>query len=166
MRQQVDARAVLTFDGDATLSADALKAAVEEEIGKLYRLAGPAVDPVELVSFTVESVCEEAEIFGTEPKYGGDVALAAMCLWEAVVAPDSDDETPWHDDRECEGTCYLRDRILGMAEQCDADWQYAREHMGFDDSFDWEFAPGWLRHNYGHGFKSPAERLAWLSDEA
>jgi hypothetical protein len=94
--------------------------------------------------------------------YTEEQALAAMCLWEAVVAPDSDDSAPWYDDRECEGTCALRDRVLSLAPQCDSDWEFAQANLGFDDSFDWEFAPQWLRFNYGKDLRTPAERLAWL----
>src|SRR5438128_639565 len=98
------------------------------------------------------------------PRYSGEVALTAMCLWEAVLdAGNRPPDQPWSDDWENEGTCALRDHILSMAAQCDSDWEFAQKRMGFDAPFDWEFAPQWLQHNYGKSLSTPEERLSWLS---
>lgn len=108
------------------------------------------------------------------PTYSNDEALAAMCLWEVVLEQSHAVgrlPAPWDEDRENEGTCALRDRILDMAKLCERDWEEAHPEF-FDEPFDWEFAPQWLCHNYealrdgqrrDDSLAHRRERLAWLN---
>lgn len=67
---------------------------------------------------------------------------AAMCLWEAAL------ESPEIMERlkAGEGAVAARDYVqTELAPLCDLSWQYATQVLGFDDLFDWEFAPEVLR---------------------
>jgi len=86
-----------------------------------------------------------------------DVALTAMCLWEAVLEYCADDygNNSLSSSLNYEvhksvsvvriniGAARLRDTVLGFAKPCHDEWEVAVA-AGYDDSFDWEWCPAWL----------------------
>ncbi len=83
----------------------------------------------------------------TRPLYSYLATEAALCLWEAVCAPDGSGPWPWEPFKEKYGTMALRRAIIDLADICSADWFIlAPDQQGFGNivSFDWEYCPLWL----------------------
>ncbi|QAY80435.1 hypothetical protein [Sphingosinicella sp. BN140058] len=81
----------------------------------------------------------------------GEIASAAMCLWEEVLKVISGHSGAPSAIRALilaashnHGACALRDAVQAFAERCDLEWSAAHESGTFDDSFDWEWCPAWL----------------------
>lgn len=86
---------------------------------------------------------------GESPEYTVSEAEAAMCLWEEVLAALSSGKgLDWAFARQLtEGTVVLRSHILDLAKPCHEAWTIAhQEGKGFDEPFDWEFVPWFLRN--------------------
>ncbi len=82
-----------------------------------------------------------------------DLIDAAMCLWEDVL--DSlgmpARELHRHHDavinaRRSRGTAALRWLVAALAEPCHRAWEHAQRAHGYEDCFDWEWCPWFLRH--------------------
>ncbi|MFX4226436.1 MAG: hypothetical protein ACFHHU_00675 [Porticoccaceae bacterium] len=87
---------------------------------------------------------------GTEPQWTDvginlDILLEiAQCLWEiAAEASDGPLEAFRSKNGAAELRSFLRDLPVLLA--CDEGWKIAQREAGFDDSFDWEFCPWFLR---------------------
>lgn len=67
---------------------------------------------------------------------------AAMCLWEeALDKPEIMERL-----KDGEGAVAARDYVQTvLAPLCDLSWQYAIRVLGYDDAFDWEFVPEFLK---------------------
>ena len=79
--------------------------------------------------------------------YTEDEVEAAMCLWEeCLLRRMNNDEEVFHWLRAGEGAASARLQCILLAKDTEYSWQIAREHFGFDDSFDWEFVPLWLNY--------------------
>lgn len=71
----------------------------------------------------------------------GSVLEDVMCLWEAVLENRDDlDRTSWEE----MGTACIRNNISELAPQVHMAWELAKQ-LGFDDAFDWEFCPWFVR---------------------
>lgn len=73
---------------------------------------------------------------------------SAMSLWEAVCTAQPASRLANHADpvRSINGTAYLRDRVGAIARACHIGWIAAHKGgNGYDDAFDWEFCPWFLR---------------------
>lgn len=67
---------------------------------------------------------------------------AAVCLWEACLENTFQHYTRFRDQH---GAAETRSRVITFAKQCEAAWKVAHEKLGFDDPFDWEWCPRFLR---------------------
>jgi hypothetical protein len=71
-----------------------------------------------------------------------DLVDSAMCLWEAMLDLKSGDTFEEITQAFAQnGFASMRNFARSWAEQCHLDWQAA----DFDDCFDWEWCPLWLR---------------------
>ena len=71
-------------------------------------------------------------------------ALAAMSLWEDLVIkdrPTTNGHIAYHAYRTEHGVAQTRDRVLEMAVQCEAAWEFSASDLGFGAAYDWEFVP-------------------------
>lgn len=81
----------------------------------------------------MESYYEEAEV------------EAAMCIWEhALFLRLQDDDTVYDWLRGGEGAASARQMSIELCRDLETSYQVAVER-GYDDSFDWEFTPRWLK---------------------
>lgn len=74
-----------------------------------------------------------------------DITITAMCMWEETIGPLSNNPEV-QIVFEQQGTCEVRDMILSHATQCHDDWERAQA-AGYDDCFDWDWVPKWMRDN-------------------
>lgn len=82
-----------------------------------------------------------------------DLVDAAMCLWEDVIErlAKPEREAKRHDLAVQEAKAYrgmarMRKDIAALAEPCHLAWEYAQRAHAYEDSFDWEWCPWFLRH--------------------
>lgn len=88
---------------------------------------------------------EKYKMSGMYGKYTGNEMDAALCIWEFCLhqrCKDDDSVFDWL--RGGEGTAAARDQCVALAADCDKSYQMANT-LGYDDSFDWEFVPRWVR---------------------
>jgi hypothetical protein len=80
---------------------------------------------------------------------GADLLLDAMCLWEAVIEICSIDDDPIcaaiTATRNHHGTVALREAIAAMVPACEAAWRRAEREDGYDEPYDWEWCPSFIR---------------------
>jgi len=89
-----------------------------------------------------------------------DITEAACCIWEALLAirsrvtfEEERGETSEYFLKEINegfidhGTAQMRYLAITHAEKCHLDYVKAVED-GFDDAFDWDFVPTWVRENF------------------
>jgi hypothetical protein len=81
-----------------------------------------------------------------------DLIDSAMCLWEDVMErlAKPEKEAKRHDlavkdARYRMGTAGLRWKVAALAEPCHVAWEYAQRAHGYEECFDWEWAPWFLR---------------------
>ncbi|MCW3782484.1 hypothetical protein [Defluviimonas salinarum] len=78
-------------------------------------------------------------------KYDTEAMNTAACLWEQCIEPTHALFRGVQALRDIHGTVDVRAGIVGLSEACDIVYETARG-LGYDDSFDWEFCPLFLRH--------------------
>lgn len=80
----------------------------------------------------------------------------AACLWEAVLLMESRDDAlaaQIRDAREMLGSSHLRLTVIGWTDLVDAAWIAVDGDDGlgnsgqYENSFDWDFVPGWIVDN-------------------
>tara|TARA_R110002072_G_scaffold151470_1_gene300769 strand:- start:6333 stop:6884 length:552 start_codon:yes stop_codon:yes gene_type:complete len=73
---------------------------------------------------------------------------AAMSVWEAFVVSESDQEFPGLEViREQHGMATAREFVANLALTVHVGWLIAHQNgRGFDDAFDWQFCPWFLRN--------------------
>ena len=80
-----------------------------------------------------------------------DTAVTAMILWEEAIASLPNDRPPeqmhatWPTWLRGGGAAANRDECLRLAPFVDAAWEYAAERYEYDDCFDWEFVPAFVK---------------------
>lgn len=78
------------------------------------------------------------------PYYTEEHMDAALCIWEyCMFRRIRNDESVFDWLRGGEGAAAARDMCIRLAKDCEKSYQIAN-HLGFDDSFDWEFVPAWV----------------------
>ena len=75
-------------------------------------------------------------------EYTADDVRDAMALWEAFLDTD---QPKFEAFKENEGTCACRDAIQAISKKCSRLHKMAVSY-GFDDSYDWEWCPWFLRN--------------------
>ena len=95
-----------------------------------------------------------------------DEAVTAMCLWEAwleirntstpgdLVAEEMERLQGEH------GVASIREVVLGLVPACELAWKAAHA-LGYDDCFDWEFCPDFLRGVVERGQLLETSFLMW-----
>ena len=79
------------------------------------------------------------------PQYSQNDMDAALCIWEyALHCKVINDETVYDWLRGDEGAAAARDMCIDLASDLDTSYHVATS-LGYDDSFDWEFVPAWVR---------------------
>lgn len=79
------------------------------------------------------------------PVYTEGEVEAAMCIWEYSIsrqAVKEDDVFDWL--RGGEGAACARQQCIELCKDLDRSYHLARA-LGYDDCFDWEFVPRWVR---------------------
>ena len=71
-----------------------------------------------------------------------EIIDAAVCLWEACLDNNFQHYARFREDN---GAAETRDRVVSFAKQCHDAWVIANEKLGFQDPFDWEWCPRFLR---------------------
>lgn len=71
-----------------------------------------------------------------------DRVFTAMCIWEALLGTDN--HLGFEYSKEQVGWAATRSIAGEFAEPCNDAWEYAHKHLGYDDSFDWDWVPQWL----------------------
>lgn len=84
------------------------------------------------------------------------LAYNAACLWEDFLSNCQAENDLFYAVRSAVGMAECRDRLVDLAEPVERAWLFAREN-GFDDPFDWEFVPWFMRN-------CVTDRLAMVSD--
>lgn len=97
--------------------------------------------------------------------YGGVHLETAACLWEAVMEMErcgaglygcTEEQNmrgaAIRATREAIGSSHLRLTVIGWTDAVDAAWQAVDDPTGnnpgqYDESFDWDFVPGWIIAN-------------------
>lgn len=68
-----------------------------------------------------------------------DRLFTAMCIWEALL------ETRKHPgfeySKEQVGWAQTRSDAADFSEPCHRAYEYAHKHLGYDDSYDWDWVP-------------------------
>jgi len=86
-----------------------------------------------------------------------EFAEAACCIWEEFleirkISPGKINQFSTEgrilQGFEERGTAHMRMFAIALAERCHNDWVKAVED-GYDDCFDWDFVPNWIRHHAG-----------------
>lgn len=77
-----------------------------------------------------------------------DAAEAAACLWEEVL--ENRERPDVRAAFEHRGCADLRATVCGWAEPVHRDWEQASAN-GYDDPFDFEFVPAWIKANVTFG---------------
>lgn len=84
MRQQVNVLVVLTYDASAELSADELHDQAHADIERLRD--ADSSSRIELQTFEVKHIAEEAEIFGNErPENFRDLQMQSFTLYRSAL---------------------------------------------------------------------------------
>jgi hypothetical protein len=101
-------------------------------------------------------VADDVMLDGTEDEpSASDITDAAMCLWEAVLEYDLWASTQMH-------TREKREFCAKIARECHLGWMIAHaDGDGFDDGFDWEFVPWFLRQCVAQGDMGVCLRTDW-----
>ncbi len=71
-----------------------------------------------------------------------DRLFTAMCIWEALLEDRC--HLGFEYSKEQVGWAQTRSYAAEFAEPCNEAWEYAHKHLGYDDSFDWDWVPRWL----------------------
>lgn len=99
-------------------------------------------------------------MFIDSPFYSKDEVDAALCLWEECLqrlflarteakrnhqdwTEAQEAEPLWNWLRGGEGAANAREMCIYLCKDIEYSYQVARDELGFDDSFDWEFVPRW-----------------------
>jgi hypothetical protein len=89
------------------------------------------------------TVAEDVMLGYVPPHSDSDLMDAAMCLWEAVL----EHEDIWQASRDALGIDEVRRFAAHIARTCLNGWGIAHaDGDGFDDPFDWEFCPWFVRN--------------------
>jgi hypothetical protein len=82
--------------------------------------------------------------------YTRDETEAAMCIWEFCLdrrTVGEEDVFDWL--RGGEGAAAARDMCILLAPDCERSYLIAKGE-GYDDNFDWNFVPTWVRKGMEH----------------
>lgn len=76
----------------------------------------------------------------------GSLAVAAMCMWEAVLQPDAGSKvkTAIEATLNQHGVSAVRDAVQSFAFQCDLEWWQAVNEADYDDPFDLDWCPDFI----------------------
>jgi len=72
-----------------------------------------------------------------------DRVFTAMCIWEALL--ETRDHPGFEYSKEQVGWAVTRSIAGVFAEPCNDAWEYAHDHLGYDDSFDWDWVPRFVK---------------------
>jgi hypothetical protein len=93
-----------------------------------------------------------------------DRVFTAMCIWEALLEDRC--HLGFEYSKEQVGWAQTRSIAGEFAEPCNEAWEYAHKHLGYDDSFDWDWVPRFMTHCVNQEFqlkftetKAAAERV-------
>lgn len=73
-----------------------------------------------------------------------DRVFTAMCIWEALLGTEN--HPGFEFSKEQVGWAVTRSIAGEFAEPCNDAWEYANKHLGYDDSFDWDWVPRFMTH--------------------
>jgi hypothetical protein len=73
-----------------------------------------------------------------------DRVFTAMCIWEALLGTEN--HLGFEYSKEQVGWAATRSIAGEFAEPCNDAWEYANKHLGYDDSFDWDWVPRFMTH--------------------
>ena len=80
-----------------------------------------------------------------------DRVFTAMCIWEALLGTDH--HLGFEYSKEQVGWAATRSYAAEFAEPCNDAWEYANKHLGYDDSFDWDWVPLFIKNGISDEFQ-------------
>lgn len=93
--------------------------------------------------------------------YTFDQCEAALCLWEALLNADASGCALAKALLAREGYSSARHTVMSWADECELDWQRAREIDQALEPFDWEHCPAWLAFKLAGHFPDVWQAIAY-----
>lgn len=80
-----------------------------------------------------------------DSRYSYDDCEAALCIWEySIACQQQGDDSVFEWLAGGEGAACARSQCISLGNDCDESYQRAVT-LGYDECFDWEFVPRWVR---------------------